>query len=77
MTNLVFHDRDRQRSFLELWIARAPVAILARWSVRALERQTRALLADLPPHLRDDIGLPSSEIVGSGSVRPILSPKWQ
>jgi len=77
MTNLVIHDRDRQRSLLELWIARAPVAILARWRACALERQTRALLADLPLHLRDDIGLPSSEIVGSGSVRPTLSPKWQ
>ena len=77
MTTLAFQDRDNQRSILELWVARAPAAILARWRVRSLERQTRALLADLPPHLRDDIGLPSSEVIGSGSVRPTLSPKWQ
>lgn len=77
MTTFAFQERGSQRSILELWVARAPAAILARWRVRALERETRALLADLRPHLRDDVGLPSLEVLGSGSVRPTLSPKWQ
>lgn len=77
MTTLASQEHSSQHSILEHWVGRAPAAILARWRVRALERQTRALLADLPSHLREDIGLPLSELVGPGSVRPTLSPKWQ
>ena len=51
------HDAWRHRRLLETLLPGAVAAILAARRARRLEAETKALLAGMSPHLRDDIGM--------------------